>query len=126
MRLGVALRPLAGEAEAIQTFGVTSTDPAPDRHRLEQRWLHLTREALPAVAMERHWPVRADHCFQRILLDAACGGRWYDHVSGRPAYAHAPGPILSRAVSLGEACLAGTADLAALNQASLAWRVAAR
>lgn len=100
----------------------------PDRLQLEQHWLHLTRETLPSAAIERGWPVRADHCFQRILLDAACGGRWYDHVEGRPAYAYAYAarPVLARAVALGEACLDGTADLHALNRASLAWRRAGR
>ncbi len=48
------------------------------RKALEQDWLRLTRETLPALALARGWPVRADHCFQRILLDNVFGGRWYD------------------------------------------------
>ncbi|MDP1027371.1 hypothetical protein Q5H91_09110 [Sphingomonas sp. KR1UV-12] len=66
--------------------------------------------------------MRADHCFQRILLDTACGGRWYDHIAGRPAYAHADNAVLARAVAMGRAVVAGDADLAALNRQSLAWR----
>lgn len=97
-------------------------DPAPDRADLEARWLRLTRAALPAVAAERGWPVRFDHCFQRILLDAACGGRWYDHVAERPAYRRCDPAILARAVGIGEAVLAGKDDLHALNRRSLAWR----
>jgi proline racemase len=93
-----------------------------DRKELEQRWLRLTRETLPALASERGWPVRYDHCFQRILLDNAFGGTWYAHVEGRPAYAKAPDDALARAVTLGNACVAGTADLAELNRQSLAWR----
>lgn len=93
-----------------------------DRARLEARWLELTREALPAVAGDRGWPVRLDHCFQRILLDNAAGGVWYDAVEGRPAYRHAEAALLARAVKLGEAALAGKADLPALNRASLGWR----
>lgn len=92
------------------------------RSDLEARWLDLTRRALPGVARERGWPVTADHCFQRILLDHAFGGVWYDHVRQRPAYAHADATALERAVALGEAALAGEADLAALNRQSLAWR----
>lgn len=92
------------------------------RRELEARWLDLTRRALPDVALERGWPVVADHCFQRILLDHAFGGVWYDHVARRPAYAHADAAALEKAVALGEAALAGTADLAALNRQSLAWR----
>jgi hypothetical protein len=92
------------------------------RAGLEARWLHLTRTALPAVAAERGWPVRLDHCFQRILLDAACGGRWYDHIAARPAYRRCDLAILARAVALGEAVLAGEGDLPTLNRHSLAWR----
>ncbi|WP_200921886.1 MULTISPECIES: GCN5-related N-acetyltransferase [unclassified Sphingomonas] len=93
-----------------------------DREGLEARWLDLTRRELPDVARERHWPVVADHCFQRILLDNAFGGVWYDHVAGRPAYAHADVAALERAVALGEAALAGEADMVDLDRRSLAWR----
>ncbi len=93
-----------------------------DRVELERRWLELTRADLPAVAAERGWPLRFDHCFQRVLLDAACGCCWYERVESRPAYRYAPEPVLAKAVELGEALLAGTADLPALNRQSLAWR----
>ncbi|WP_205479642.1 GCN5-related N-acetyltransferase [Sphingomonas arenae] len=92
------------------------------RAELEQRWLHLTRVALPAVAAERGWPLKDDHCFQRVLLDGACEGCWYDHVSGRPAYRHAPEQLLARAVELGQQLLAGKLDLRVSNRQSLAWR----
>lgn len=77
---------------------------------------------LPALAPERGWPVSADHCFQRILLDHGVGGCWYDHVAGRPAYRHVDAAQLAAAVALGEAVAAGEADLAALNAQSLFWR----
>ena len=92
------------------------------RAALEARWLDLTRRALPAVAGGRGWPISLDHCFQRILLDHAAGGRWYDAIPGRPAYRHADAALLARAVALGEAALAGAADMHALNRRSLAWR----
>ena len=97
-----------------------------DRAALEARWLTLTRDVLPALAGPRGWPVRADHCFQRILLDHAVGGCWYDHVAGRPAYRHLDADRLAAAVALGEAAAAGAADLPALNRQSLAWRGKAR
>lgn len=93
-----------------------------DRIALESRWLHLTRVALPALGTERGWPVSADHCFQRILLDHAVGGCWYEHIARRPAYRHCDGPTLARAVALAEVVAAGTADLDALNAQSLRWR----
>jgi hypothetical protein len=92
------------------------------REQLEADWLRLTRETLPALAAERGWPVRHDHCFQRILLDNAVGGVWYDHIPARPAYRHADANTLSRALALGLACVAGTQNLAELNARSLGWR----
>jgi hypothetical protein len=93
-----------------------------DRTELEKRWLHLTRVTLPGLSASREWPVREDHCFQRILLDAVCGGVWYDHVKGRPAYRRIEAERLAAAVTLGERIVAGDVDLRALNARSLAWR----
>ena len=93
-----------------------------DRAALEARWLELTRRTLPALAHERGWPVDQDHCFQRILLDNACGGIWYDFVPHRPAYRHADPELLARAVQLGEACAEGGEILRELNRRSLDWR----
>ena len=93
-----------------------------DRPAAETRWLKLTRETLPAVARTRRWPVAADHCFQRIFLDNACDGVWYDRIPGRPAYAYADRGLLDRAIALAEAALADEVDLAGLNRRSLAWR----
>lgn len=93
-----------------------------DRAELEASWLRLTREVLPGLAAARRWPVVADHCFQRILLDTVCGGVWYAHVAARPAYRHLDDARLVAAVALAEAIVDGTTDLAPLNDASLAWR----
>ena len=93
-----------------------------DRPALEAEWLDLTRRALPAVAGERGWPIRFDHCFMRVLLDHAHGGVWMDHVAKRPAYKHVDDAALARAVAAGRAVLSGEADLAALNRQSLDWR----
>lgn len=96
--------------------------PSPDRPALEAEWLLLTRDTLPALAHERHWPVSADHCFQRILLDHAVGGRWYDHIPRRPAYQHLDDTRLSAAVALGRQVADDMVDLHLLNRQSLAWR----
>jgi hypothetical protein len=92
------------------------------REERERRWLSLTRDVMPSLAQERGWPVRADHCFQRILLDQACGGRWYDAIARRPAYRHASDAQLDAAIALGDAVVAGIADLTQLNRQSLVWR----
>ena len=80
------------------------------------------REDLPAAAAARaDWPVRQDHCFGRIVLDAVCGGPWRDTVAA-PAWRHLPPERLEAAIGLADAILAGEADLAALNDSSLALR----
>ena len=90
---------------------------------LIHRYLHLTQTVMPALAQTRSniWPVQNDHCFQRIVLDAVCGGVWYDHVS-RPAYRHLSLEQAQRAVQICEDIIAGRSDLADLNQKSLSWR----
>ncbi len=91
------------------------------RDALEARWFELTREVMPSLAAERRWPVRFDHCFQRILLDHAVGGPWRDHIKP-PAYRNATDAQLREAAALGDAVISGKADLAALNRQSLEWR----
>jgi RimJ/RimL family protein N-acetyltransferase len=83
-------------------------------------WRDLVARRLPASARP-DWPVRLDHCFARILLDNACGGPWREHVRP-PAHANMPADLLEAGIALGEAVLAGAADLALLNRRSFAWR----
>ncbi|MGH1573265.1 GNAT family N-acetyltransferase [Methylobacterium sp. P31] len=83
-------------------------------------WRDLVERRLPG-AVRSDWPVRLDQCFARILLDNACGGPWRDDVRP-PAHANMPPTRLEAAIALGEAVLAGHADLALLNRRSLAWR----
>jgi hypothetical protein len=49
-----------------------------DRARLLTRYRELVLTELPARARREGWTVTADHCFGRIVLDHAVGGRWYD------------------------------------------------
>jgi hypothetical protein len=93
-----------------------------ERAELERRWLELTRDTMPRLAKERGWPVIADHCFQRILLDNACDGVWYEKIKGRPGYRAAPDNVLATAIRLGEDAVSGATDLDTLNRRSLAWR----
>lgn len=74
------------------------------------------------MAAERRWPIRNDHCFQRVLLDAVFGNVWYSYVAARPAYRALSDAELARAVGLAEVVEQGVADLPGLNSASLAYR----
>lgn len=91
------------------------------RAKLVDRWFDLTRHIMPALAVARNWPVRLDHCFQRVLLDNAVGGPWRDTIAA-PAWREASYAQLKAAVALAEAAIAGEEDLAILNARSLAWR----
>ena len=90
-------------------------------------YLRLTREEMPKLAAtsRKDWPVSADHCFQRIVLDTICSGIWYNHLK-RPAYRHMTPAQVSRAVALCHAIIRDEADLDALNTQSLRWRGKAR
>lgn len=90
---------------------------------LQQRYLHLTKSVLPAAARqrERHWPVREDHCFQRIVLDHVCQGVWYERFK-KPAYKHMTAEQLRAAIAICEEIEGDKRDLTALNRQSLSWR----
>lgn len=91
------------------------------RDALVNEWFDLTRGLMPSLAKERDWPVRFDHCFQRILLDHACQGPWRASIEA-PAYRNAPPETLRAAIVLGRAVVEGDVNLSELNRQSLAWR----
>ena len=86
-------------------------------------YMHLTKIVMPSLAAtaERNWPVREDHCFQRIVLDTICGGVWYPHLE-RPAYKNLTIKQAHQAVQLCQDIIDGSADLWQLNRQSLLWR----
>lgn len=76
------------------------------------RYLDLTRRALPERARAQRWPLRFDHCFQRVVLDEVADGVWYDRIA-RPAYrnltreqARAAADLAQRLLDEGEPLLA--------------------
>lgn len=82
----------------------------------------LTEQVLPALARERGWPIRLDHCFKRICFDAAFEDVWYRHVK-RPAERHLAGEALERALQCAEELATGDRALLELrNHESLHWR----
>jgi hypothetical protein len=95
------------------------------RHLLERRWLELTRSVLPGMAPAERWPIRLDHCFMRVCLDAALGRPWHEVVR-RPAVRHLTDAQLAEAVGVAERIAADPTALPALNKESLAWRKASR
>ena len=69
----------------------------------------------------QNWPVRENHCFQRIVLDTICSGVWYAYLD-RPAYKNLTHEQAQRAVDLCHEIASGRADLKQLNNQSLIWR----
>ncbi|MEM1377669.1 MAG: hypothetical protein AAGG69_09790 [Pseudomonadota bacterium] len=99
-------------------------DPPPSPgETLIAEYLHLTRETMPFMARSSHthWPVREDHCFQRIVLDAVCGAVWYEKIK-RPAYKHLSGEQAAEAVRICRALIDGELSMDALNAQSLSMR----
>ena len=90
---------------------------------LVSRYIVLTKEVMPHLARtsHKHWPVSNDHCFQRIVLDAVCGGVCYTHLP-RPAYKNLTYDQAANAVKLCNDIISGDADLIVLNKQSLQWR----
>ncbi|MEM0924815.1 MAG: hypothetical protein AAGJ83_02135 [Planctomycetota bacterium] len=94
------------------------------RYELQDRYLQLTREELPAVARRDGWSIREDHCFMRILLDRLFGDCWYHHLDRRlTAYKQLNETQLRRCIKMAEQLLLGdAASLDEWNQDSLRWR----
>ena len=90
---------------------------------LVEQYLIMTREVMPKIAREatNKWPVKNDHCFQRIVLDSVCQGVWYESINP-PAYKHLNYEQAKLAVTLCDEIIAGEADLSQLNTQSLIWR----
>ena len=90
---------------------------------LIDNYMHLTKTVLLSMARsgERDWPVREEHCFQRIILDTICGGVWNKYLD-RAAYKHLTNDQAQRAVDLCQDIIEGRLDLQQLNQQSLIWR----
>lgn len=99
---------------------------AAPRDELVARYRRLVDVELPAAARAGRWVVVADHCFGRILLDHAVGGRWYDHLDRRarvPAHRQLSDAQLAGAVAMAEQVLAeGDGLLRRLDAQSLVWR----
>ncbi len=95
------------------------------RAHLLARYRELVLGELPRRARAEGWVVTDDHCFGRIVLDHAVGGRWYDVLDRRrsPAFAQLTDDQLASAVALAERVLAdGDPLLRELDARSLAWR----
>ena len=110
----------------IAPFVTCDTAPADPSADLRAEWLRWMRERLPQAAAARpDWPIRLDHCFGRVILDAVYGRPWRQAIKA-PAWRHMDAEALHQAVALASAIVDGRVDLKALNARSLDLRSAAR
>ena len=94
-------------------------DPLPE---LRAEWLAWMRDRLPEVARGRpDWPIRLDHCFGRVVLDAVYDRPWREALPS-PAWRHMDAEALRRAIALARDIAEGRADLTVLNARSLHMR----
>lgn len=90
----------------------------------QTRYLELTNQVLPELARQRQFPVKYNHCFQRIVLDNLFGCCWYEVLRGKdPAYEQLTEAQLERAIAIAESMISQTDEHThQLNQNSLGWR----
>jgi hypothetical protein len=84
----------------------------------------LTNFVLPQLAQQRQFPVKLNHCFQRIILDNLFGCCWYEVLDrSKVAYRQLSQTQLEQAIAIAEAIIAQPdAYLQQLNRNSLNWR----
>lgn len=93
--------------------------------QLRNQYLELTNQVLPRLATTRDFPVRYNHCFQRIILDNLLGRCWYEVLERKqkPAYQQLTEAQLEQAIALAHQIIAQPdAYLHQLNRNSLNWR----
>ncbi|MBD1821092.1 hypothetical protein H6F51_00955 [Cyanobacteria bacterium FACHB-DQ100] len=93
--------------------------------QLRNQYLDLTNHVLPDLARSRHFPVRYNHCFQRIILDNLFDRCWYEVLERKriPAYQQLTEAQLESAIALANSIIAQPDSyLQQLNQNSLNWR----
>ena len=93
--------------------------------KLHEEYLHLTNEVLPSLAKQRKFPVRFNHCFQRIILDNLFGCCWYDVLDKNKgaAYKQLNKNQLEAAISLAKQIISQPDEyIQELNYNSLLWR----
>jgi hypothetical protein len=92
---------------------------------LTSEWERLTKRVLPQRAAREKWPIRFDHCFQRVALDHAFGGCWYEHLDRKKGAAikQIHTPALAKAVAAARRMEAeGVGAVRPMDERSLLWR----
>lgn len=92
---------------------------------LQEKYLDLTNQVMPQLAREKEWPVRFNHCFQRIILDTLFQDCWYRHLnrtSSAPAYKQLSSHQLQQALVIAQDMIDSPEKVKELNHQSLKYR----
>ena len=115
-------------ASGDTTLGKVSVPKARILADLVAEYLTLTQDTMPLLAIQKQntrgvkpWPVKHDHCFQRIVLDNICGDAWCSVIK-TPAYKHLNTEQATAAVALCHQIINEDVALSMLNTRSLNWR----
>lgn len=104
-------------------IGVAEDKEDSNRDRLVDNLGRICDDELPDMAQTGDWPVRFDHCFRRLVYDAACDDEWYDHVDGDSFVDDAETEQLVRALEHAARLLYDKESYAwQLQEMSLLWR----
>merc|ERR1740130_665640 len=120
-------RALPSTSAAVKTDGSASLSPRKgSRQALSEEYMQLTKVELPRLAASvKGFPIRFDHCFQRVALDHAFSGCWYDHLDRKkgPAIKQISTPALTRAVAVCHRMVSeGPGTVRQFDAMSLRWR----
>jgi hypothetical protein len=129
---------LAKSENEIKSRVVAQVEDEGQRLDLLEEYKHLTNGVLPAEARKHtgtasRWPIRLNHCFQRVILDNLFQDVWYPHLSidGEDGSKPPKGGAMHRlridqlvgALEIGRQMRQGGAPIVReLNERSLAWR----
>lgn len=114
--------PGQAEASLVQQWCMSQeTLDGVDLTRLRVEYDRKVHSALPAQARANgNWPIQADYCFARVVLDNLFQDVWYDHVKGRPAYKRLSQDELQTAIDIADRMLIkGKPVVTDLNKSSL-------
>jgi hypothetical protein len=92
---------------------------------LRNQYLELTNQVLPGLAASRNFPIRYNHCFQRIILDNLFDRCWYEVLERKrvPAYRQLTEEQLEKAIAIANRVITEpNTYVQQLNQNSLNWR----
>ena len=122
---GKASATVPGTPSTAEVMTAPAACTAETHATLSAEYMRLTKEVLPKVAASEKYPIRFDHCFQRVALDHAYGDCWYNHLDRKkgPAIKQIGVAALRKAVAVARRMATeGIETVRGLDEQSLRWK----